>query len=169
MLVSNACCSSLRLLDCDPGRTSCLIGTGRGLRYALWISAALGLGGCAGPGRDAGVVELASCPRPYESDIPLPQGFELVDGSSEDWSSGPIRYLRHRYVGRADKYAVRKFYRGQMPLVKWTALAESQVHGRYRLRFKRGNESCTIVITDAGSRLFPRAAVDVIIGPMTQE
>ena len=153
------------VFDCIPGRSIFPPGSGRRLLFALWIGTALGVGGCATTGRNAGAAELAPSAQPYELDIPLPQGFALVDRSSESWSSGAIRYLRHRYVGRADKYAIRKFYRQQMPLVRWTALAESQVRGRYTLRFERAEESCTIVVADSGLRPFQRAVVDVIIGP----
>ncbi len=90
----------------------------------------------------------------------MPVGFRLVDRSSEDWSLARqlagrcVRYVRHRYVGVADKTAVRRFYREQMPLVKWTAISEGNVHGRITwqatllVRFKRGSESCTITIED---------------------
>lgn len=123
---------------------------------------------CGGPTGQRPAWELSAATDPYERDIPLPRGFKLAERSSEDWFSGSIRYVRHRYVGRADKYSVRKFYREQMPLVRWTTLTDSQLHGRYSLRFQRGSESCTIEIVDSGSWMFPRVAVDVVIGPMAQ-
>ena len=122
-------------------------------------------GGCAGTrATDRGVVPTPS-PHPYEESIPLPTGFVLVDQSSEDWSAGPLRYLRHRYRGRGDKHAVRTFYREQMPLVRWTAVDESSVHGRCTMSFRRRSESCTITIEGAGSKLFPYVTVDVLITP----
>lgn len=138
---------------------------GRRLPYVLLASLFAASGGCAGPAGGAGKALSASA-TPYEPDIPVPRGFELLDRSSEDWCSGAIRYVRHCYAGRADKYAVRKFYRRQMPLVRWSAVADGQLHGRYTMQFRRGNESCTIVISDRGLRWFPRVAVDVIIGPI---
>jgi hypothetical protein len=139
------------------------------VRVTLLVCVLLPSGACTGPAARTGGLELSASADPYEADIPLPAGFALVDRSSEDWSSGPLRYLRHTYVGRADKYTVRKFYREQMPLVRWTALADRQLHGRYTLRFRRGREMCTIVIAGQGSRLYPRTTVDVTIYPGSHE
>ncbi len=104
-------------------------------------------------------------PHPYEPDIPLPKGFGLADQSSEDWSSGPLRYVRHRYVGRADKYAVRDFYREQMVLVRWTPISDSNVRGRYTLRFERENESCIITIEGEEGFASRRVIVEALIAP----
>lgn len=123
------------------------------------------VGGCAGTTPPARNASLVSSAQPYEPGIPLPAGFRLVDQASEDWSSGPVRYVRHRYVGRADKYAVRKFYREQMPLVRWTATSESNVNGRIMMRFRRQNESCTVTIEDDTSGFARRVAVQVMIAP----
>lgn len=121
--------------------------------------------GCAGPipiGPDA---TLAASPRPYEPDLPVPVGFRLVDRSSEDWSGGATRYLRHRYGGRADKYAVRRFYQEQMPLVRWTKISDGNVDGRITMRFRRGAESCTVTIDDKAGGWSHRVAVDILITP----
>lgn len=123
------------------------------------------VGGCVGktpPTRNASLVSSA---HPYEPGIPLPAGFRLADQGSEDWSSGPVRYVRHRYIGRADKYAVRKFYREQMPLVRWTATSDNNVNGRIMMRFRRQNESCTVTIEDDTSGFARRVAVQVMIAP----
>lgn len=91
----------------------------------------------------------------------------MVDQSSEDWAAGRrIRYLRHRYRGRADKYNVREFYREQMPLVRWTAISDGNVNGRITMRFERAAESCTITIEDETPRVFRRVAVEVIVAPI---
>ena len=95
----------------------------------------------------------------------MPTGFRLVDQASEDFSSGPVRYVRHRYLGRADKYAVREFYRKQMPLVRWTAISDSNVNGRITMRFQRQDESCTVTIEDETSGFARRVAVQVMIAP----
>ena len=108
---------------------------------------------------------LVASPRPYEQDIPLPEGFRLVDQSSEDWTGGSVRYVRHRYRGRTDAFAVRGFYREQMPLVRWTPVSDGNVHGRCTMRFERGAESCTIVIEEDASRLSRGVTVDVTITP----
>ncbi len=121
--------------------------------------------GCAGPRLAARNDALTPSAHPYEPDIPVPVGFRLADRAIEDWSSGQVRYVRHRYLGRADKYAVRKFYREQMPLVRWTVISDGNVHGLITMRFQRGAESCTVTIEDEAAGLTRRVAVEVLIAP----
>lgn len=125
--------------------------------------------GCAGPRTGGDSQTLRASATPYEVDIPLPTGFRLVDQSSEDWSGGRLRYLRHRYVGRADKYAVRRFYRDQMPLARWTPRGNGNVGGRVVMWFEREAESCTITIEDDRSSLSRRVSVEVIVTPSVSE
>ncbi|MGB2987295.1 MAG: hypothetical protein WBE26_15620 [Phycisphaerae bacterium] len=138
----------------------------RPLRPAVVVIWLLLGGGCVGPQVTSRNGALLPSRCPYEPDIPLPAGFKLADQSSEDWSSGSIRYLRHRYGGRADKYAVRKFYREQMPLVRWTAISDSAVHGRLTMRFERADESCTVTIEEEPAGLSSRVVVEVKIAPL---
>lgn len=126
----------------------------------------LAVGGCAGPQGAGREGALAASPRPYEPDIPLPQGFRLTDQSSEDWAAGPIRYVRHRYTGRAEKYVVRRFYLEQMPLVRWAAVSSGSVGGSHTLRFRRQDESCTVTIADEPASLLDRVRVEVLIAPI---
>ena len=130
------------------------------------VSLAVGCAGSAPIGLEGA---LKPSRQPHEPDIPLPEGFRLVERSCEDWSSGPIRYLRHRYRGRAEKAAVRRFYRQQMPLVRWKAISDGNVHGRYTMRFERRTESCTITIEDATLGLSSRVVVDVLIAPAARQ
>jgi len=123
------------------------------------------LGGCSVPGRRLATGPLRPSPDPVEADIPIPVGFRLEDRSSEDWASGRVRYVRHRYSGIADKYAVRRFYREQMPLVRWSPQSENLVDGRHTLRFKRPRESCTIRVSDADSGRAGAVTVEVLIAP----
>ncbi len=125
------------------------------------------VGGCTAPPDYGQSVKLLPAVSPYDPGIPVPVGFRLIDKSSEDWSSGPTRYLRHRYRGRADESAVRAFYREQMPLVRWTPISDGNVQGRMTMRFQRGRESCRITI-EAGRRGLSRyAVIEVLISPMT--
>ena len=75
--------------------------------------------------------------------------------------------MRHRYRGRADKCAVRGFYREQMPLVRWVPISDGNVHGRITMRFQRGTESCTITIEEERRGLSRYAAVEVLVVPLT--
>ena len=126
------------------------------------------MSGCASPQGTGWERSLAASPRPYVPDIPLPQGFRLADQSSEDWATGPIRYVRHRYTGRADKYVVRRFYLEQMPLVKWAAVSNGSVYGYHTLQFRRQDESCTVTIADAPGGLFGQVRVEVVIAPIVE-
>lgn len=104
-------------------------------------------------------------PDPHEPDIPLPVGFGLVDKSSEDWSNASVRYVRHRYRGDGDIHGLRRFYRNQMPLVRWTAVSDGFVGGRCTMRFERKGESCTIVIEEESSGWTRGLVVEVMITP----
>jgi hypothetical protein len=96
------------------------------------------------------IERLVAAPRPYEPDVPIPSGFRIVDDATEDRSTGTMRlYLRHVYTGAADKYAVRNFYREQMPLARWSKVSDGNVRGLCTLRFVKGNESCVVEIGDA--------------------
>ena len=121
--------------------------------------------GCAASRPDTAVLELVPSPNPYVEDIPIPVGFRMVDSSSEDWVSADIRYLRHRYTGKADKVSARVFYREQMPLVRWTPISDAQIHGRYTMRFERERETCTIEIHNGRRVGRHKILVDVLITP----
>ncbi len=141
------------------------MGDGCRLCHLFW-AVLLGLsGGCAD--REPAIYRwsLQGSPRPYEADIPLPVGFRLADQSSEDWVGGSVRYLRHRYVGRAPRTAVRRFYREQMPLVRWIAESDGTVHGIVTLRFRRGSEVCTVIVTGGSPDRAGRVTIEVLITP----
>lgn len=116
-------------------------------------------------GRNAAELLQAS-PEPLERDIPLPAGFVLVERSSEDWSSGATRYVRHRYRGRRSVVEVRGFYRRQMPLIRWTPVVDRLLDGRRTLQFERGQEACMVTITARSGLFSGGSIVDVIIGPL---
>jgi hypothetical protein len=120
--------------------------------------------GCAPAASNKHDVRLIASARPYEPDIPIPNGFKLLDDASEDRSTGVSRlYLRHLYTGRADKYAVRSFYREQMPLARWTMVSAGNVRGVCNLRFEKGDESCDVEIRDAGQGLGRHTEIQVLI------
>ena len=121
--------------------------------------------GCVGAAGSARFFTLEASPHPPVKDIPVPEGFRLADQSSEDWASGSIRFIRHRYVGRADKHAVRRFYREQMPLVRWAARSDANLHGRFSMHFGRGTDDCTVLIDSPASGRSKRVTVDVIVSP----
>ncbi len=138
----------------------------RALRITFAVLLSYPAWGCITAHRTHPGQPLRPSAHPYAAGIPVPLGFRLVDLSSEDWSSGPIRYLRHRYAGRADKYEVRNFYRDQMPLVKWTLGTDRCAGGRIVMGFQRRAESCTITIEDERHGLGHRVAVEIVIAPL---
>ncbi|HNQ24521.1 MAG TPA: hypothetical protein PKK06_15660 [Phycisphaerae bacterium] len=150
------------------------VGSGRRAGVSAWwmlllISASVVVApGCAStsPGPVGEGLVVAS--NPHEPDLPLPAGFHLVERSSEDFRAGALRYIRHRYVGRADKPAVRDFYRRQMPLVRWVSLSDNQVEGRYTMRFERADETCTITIDGEPGARSGQVRVEVIVAPKPQ-
>jgi hypothetical protein len=115
-----------------------------------WMMGCVLAGGCESAGKSKSQsVRLIASNRPYEPDVPLPAGFEIVEQAMEDYSTGQARlYLRHVYAGRADKFAVRRFYREQMPLMRWAKVSDSAVKGQFTMRFAKGNEVCMIDISD---------------------
>ena len=128
----------------------------------LVVSAVLA-GGCESPprGKDQAVRLIASS-RAYERDIPLPTGFKIVEPLMEDYSTGQGRtYLRHTYAGSADKFAVRRFYREQMPLLRWVKMSDGAIKGDFSMRFAKGNEVCMIDVRDEVTILGKKTLVQV--------
>ncbi len=108
--------------------------------------------------------------RPLEPDVPIPAGFVMVDQASEDRSTGSSRlYLRHVYEGRADKYAIRNFYRQEMPLSRWTRVSDGNIKGVINMRFEKGSrfengsESCTVTISDGSKTYNSGVLIQVVI------
>ncbi len=134
---------------------------------SVWIgglAACLTAAGCGGSASKGREIRLVASARPYELDLPIPIGFKLLDSASEDHSTGVARlYLRHLYVGRADKYAVRNFYREQMPLSRWSKVSDQNIRGVCTLRFEKGSESCTVDIRESGRGLSTRTEVQVLV------
>ena len=127
--------------------------------------AALAGAGCSGS-REAQTAHLSPSPKPYESDIPIPQGFMIVEQAMEDHSTGQARtYLRHSYVGPEDKFAVRNFYREQMPLCRWALVSDSAIKGNFSMRFAKANEACVVNIEDNGRTLGKKTTIQVMISP----
>ena len=119
--------------------------------------------GCATPDATGTAAQLTAG-RSLEPDIPVPAGFELVERSSEDLSTGRGRlYLRHDYEGAADKFAIRTFYREQMPICRWRLIDDAHVAGDLTLQFEKKTERCTVRITDRKGWFERRARVRVTV------
>ncbi|MCP4590253.1 MAG: hypothetical protein GY842_05895 [bacterium] len=127
------------------------------------LAGGLLLCGCESPpARKDQTARLIPNHRPYERDVPLPVGFSIVEPAMEDYSTGQSRtYLRHTYAGRADKFAVRRFYQEQMPLQRWVKVSDGAIKGEFSLRFAKGGELCDVDIHDEWSILGKRTVVQV--------
>jgi hypothetical protein len=121
----------------------------------LWMAPA----GCNDSTQDAGglsggsgtvgpIPELVAMARPPISDLPIPIGFDLKEGKSRNFSAAGARYVDHVYKGSADKFAVGRFYKRQMPINRWTLVTDMFVQGDIMLDFEKETERCRITVTD---------------------
>lgn len=131
-----------------------------------WLAVAcisLSLAGCAAAPARGPHIRLGRG-TPFESDIPVPADFRIVDRASEDRSTGTSRlYLRHLYEGSADKHALRTFYREQMPLARWTKVSDGNVKGSIVMRYEKSAESCTVMLTSTRGVFGDTAQIQVIV------
>lgn len=134
------------------------------LLAGLTCSAILLAAGC---GNNAdGVTRLSPRGVPYLTGVAVPTGFTLVDKYTEDYESGAQRTARHLYRGNASVFAVRNFYRDQMPLMGWNRVTEQNVKGTVSLRFEKPNESCAVQITPSG--FFNWSTIQVVVMPFNR-
>ena len=105
--------------------------------------------------------ELAAMAKPYILEVPTPVGFKYKDEKSKSATFGNGRYINHIYNGSADKYAVARFYRKQMPVAGWALKPETQSQGAVFQEYDRKGETCRIRIYDGG--LFDRTEIEVTV------
>ena len=99
-------------------------------------------------------VELVAMARPPIPDIPVPIGFDLDQGRSRNLAAAGIRWVDHLYKGRADKFAVARFYRKEMPQSRWTLVTEMFTRGNLTLDFERQSDRCHVTLSD-GNLIHP--------------
>jgi hypothetical protein len=129
------------------------------------LLAAVGVSGCASSSTTPGM-RLQAQPKGYAADVPLPEGFLLVENKSgERYESGKRQELRHVYRGRAEKSEVREFYRREMPLLRWVSESDTLTGGAYSLKFRKAHEVCDITISDRRGLLASGTEVLVVIHP----
>jgi len=105
--------------------------------------------------------ELVAMRRPPIEDLPVPIGFYLDEGKSRNFSAAGARYIDHAYKGSADKFAVGRFYKRQMPISRWTMVTDMFVQGDIVLDFEKDTERCRISISDGG--LFDKTRVKMAV------
>ena len=121
----------------------------------LMLALSAAMAGCGGVSTDgANVVgpipEMVAMQRPPIEDLPVPIGFYLDEGKSRNFTAAGARYIDHAYSGRADKFAVGRFYKRQMPIRRWTLVTDMFVQGDIMLDFEKDTERCRIRISDGG-------------------
>ena len=126
---------------------------------AIALSSLYVLGGCAGNGevvsdesgeRRPMLKELAARPKPPILDLPVPLGFDLDEGASRSADSGVARFVDHVYKGRADKFAIARFYKKSLPPNEWMLIMETFSVGELKLEFERPGERLFVFITNGG-------------------
>ena len=108
---------------------------------------------------------LGAKPNPVISDLPVPVGFKMVEGKSRSMAVPGMRMVDHYYRGRANKWAVGKFYHRQMEASGWKQAADRMFQGILYMDFVKNNNSefCGIVIRSAS---FGGTEIQVAIYPL---
>jgi len=106
--------------------------------------------------------ELVAMRRPPVDDLPVPIGFYLDEGRSRNLAVAGARFIDHAYRGKADKFAVGRFYKRQMPISRWTLVTDRFTQGEILQDYEKGNERCRVSISDSGG-LFPQTIVKLAI------
>ena len=153
-----------------PGRAVRRSGC-RGSRVAVICTLAAGLlagcnSGSSGSSKKSGGLERLS-PRgvSFLEEVPVPEGFRLVEGHSMDHESAGQRMARHEYKGSADPFAVRNFYRQQMPQMGWGRVSDQSFKGVITMRFEKTREVCTVQIRSAA---FGHSIINVEVVPFSR-
>jgi hypothetical protein len=111
----------------------------------LAVAVIAGLSGCSL--FSSAKPELVAQTQPTVADIPLPEGFHLDEKASRHNFGGAWRLVDHLYKGRADRFAVYRFYQQQMPGAQWTMVRARSAQTDSVLEFDKGSERCSITIS----------------------
>jgi hypothetical protein len=93
-------------------------------------------------------VELVAKSRPPIPDVPVPIGFDLDENRSRNFAAAGLRTVDHLYKGNADKFAVARFYKRQMPISRWVLVTDRFAQGDIILDFEKETEHCSIMIDE---------------------
>ena len=139
-----------------------------GLAAAAFLTA-----GCPSTNTDSGGTttagpELSAMAGAYIPEVPTPVGFKYKDEKSKSATYANGRFVNHIYNGSADKYAVARFYRKQMPLVGWVSKPETQSQGVIFQEYDRKGETCRVRIYDGGIFVGTEIEVTVFANPQAE-
>lgn len=135
---------------CRPPSTRAS-GCSRAWRWLALGCVGAGLVSGCGDSKKPDVARLNPRGVPFLEGVPVPQGFGLVDDMVMDNESGGQRTAQHVYRGGADPYAVRNFYREQMPLMGWDRVSDHNFKGVITIRCEKSDEACTVEIRSTGT------------------
>lgn len=129
---------------------------------AVVAAAALILAGCESTDRSP---SASAMKHPLLEDIPLPNGFKLVDDQSMARASGRTRIARVKFIGATERAAVMRFFEEYMPRAGFDLRHCGFDRGVYELRFESAGEECTFRVAPEKSK----TAIFVELGPLATE
>jgi hypothetical protein len=139
----------------------------------VWLAAAslVAAGGCQDSSnlfarKNSSLTRLSPRSVPYLSGVAVPSGFQMSERLTDAYESGSVRFARQEYAGYADPYAIRDFYKEQMPLSGWREISSHDIKGRLFLRFENNHEECNVTIEP--SVWFNRATIQVVVKPFNR-
>lgn len=128
----------------------------------LALLASLGATGCQPANQNLTAQANSAIP-----DVPVPNGFELIEEQSRSRSRGSWRTVDFLFEGSADKFAVPQFYEKQMPMHGWSLWDKRFIRGRATINFIKNGETCVITVYEEGGIKPVRLHVD--ISPTAQD
>jgi hypothetical protein len=99
----------------------------------------------------------------YLAGVPVPKGFHITERLTDSYEGAGMRFARQEYVGYADPFAIREFYKEQMPLSGWQYITSQDIKGKTSIRFESSEEECTVTIQPTG--FWNRTRIQVIVKP----
>jgi hypothetical protein len=97
------------------------------------------------------------------SDLPIPNGFELLEKESYSFENAGVRVAVLRYKGKANIDQIINFYKEQLPMYGWT-ISNIIEYGERLLNLEKGNELCVINLSAKGSTV----NMVISLGPKSQ-
>jgi hypothetical protein len=143
-----------------------------GLRFGLGIPVLVGIGaalaGCRSDGQMvAGSPGPVATPvvHPLLRDIPVPEGFRLLEKPSKAWYPGGTRVAHCEFEGDIPPLEVVRFYEENMPVAQFTPGPKSYDGGASVLRFENEREECSVLVK---SKFFNKTLLVVDVGPLSK-
>jgi len=96
--------------------------------------------------------QLQAQSRTHVSDVPVPNGFNLVDKRSRSYRNQTgLRWVDYLYKGNEDKFDVVRFYEKQMIVFHWNPQTTQTAQGQTSQDFIKDHEHCRITVSGGGA------------------